>query len=395
MAINYSIYHTETASPAGRPLPFNELEIPIEVRRDIARLLDWFTPNIYVCGIAVGLNVVVFLAMLAFGFNPAKVSMQELLDWGANYGPLTITQGQWWRLLSSMFVHTGFAHLAFNMFALVQVGRFMERFLGNFAFAVVYLICGLAGSLVSLAWNPYIASAGASGAIFGLYGALLGFLVLRADSIPKPALINQLIGSGVFIAVNMVYGFLNPHIDFGAHLGGLASGVLCGLVMSNPIQDGFKRRRVVRAAILAAASLPSLLTFALLLPRPLDFFEEIRAVEVLDTKAHAGLGAMIGQVRAGHVKDTNLANQIQTDMIRPWHAERLRLASFTRVRGLQARTREIVLEYMASYEQSWADLGRGLQSHDLSVVQQSNREREQAQSKLRESMESLRASSAY
>lgn len=296
---------------------------------------------------------------------------------------------------SSMFVHTGFAHLAFNMFALVQVGRFMERFLGNFAFAVVYLICGLAGSLVSLAWNPYIASAGASGAIFGLYGALLGFLVLRADSIPKPALINQLIGSGVFIAVNMVYGFLNPHIDFGAHLGGLASGVLCGLVMSNPIQDGFKRRRVVRAAILAAASLPSLLTFALLLPRPLDFFEEIRAVEVLDTKAHAGLGAMIGQVRAGHVKDTNLANQIQTDMIRPWHAERLRLASFTRVRGLQARTREIVLEYMASYEQSWADLGRGLQSHDLSVVQQSNREREQAQSKLRESMESLRASSAY
>jgi rhomboid protease GluP len=113
----------------------------------------------------------------------------SLIAWGANYGPDTITNGQWWRLLTSMFLHIGIVHLAFNMIVLLQIGPFVERLVGNVGFLIVYFVSGFAGNVTSLVWNPYTVSAGASGAIFGLYGLLLGFLLMsRRDSIPTDVL---------------------------------------------------------------------------------------------------------------------------------------------------------------------------------------------------------------
>lgn len=119
-------------------------------------LLDWYTPNIFLSWIILGINVLVFVCMLASGVNPDHLTAQSLLKWGANYGPLTVTKGEWWRLVTCVFVHAGFAHIGFNMVVLAQIGPFMERLLGKLAFLIVYLLCGVAGALCSLAWSPYV-----------------------------------------------------------------------------------------------------------------------------------------------------------------------------------------------------------------------------------------------
>src|ERR1700687_782312 len=112
-----------------------------------------------------GLNVAVFVAMLLPGG-------QEIGALGANFGPATIG-GEWWRLLTSVFVHGGLLHIAFNMWCLWNLGALCESLYGRWTYPAIYLICGVGASLASAAWHPHTPSVGASGAIFGLAGALI------------------------------------------------------------------------------------------------------------------------------------------------------------------------------------------------------------------------------
>lgn len=381
----FQIEQPPEPQPAG-----GEIEVPAEVRMNFAQLLDWYTPNIFVCWIILGIDVLVFAAMLISGYNPDHATTQALIKWGADYGPLTITQGQWWRFLTCVFVHAGFVHVGFNMMVLAQIGPFMERLLGNISFLIVYLICGIAGALCSLAWNPYIVSVGASGAILGLYGALIGFLVLRHDSIPRPVLIRLLRGAVVFLIYNAVWGFLNAEVDLAAHVGGLVAGVVCGLVVSNPINAGFTRRRIIRGTALGLASVPVVLALGALLPRPPDFIKEFNRLVVLEQQVNTNFSSMLTEVKAGRLKQSGFAHRIETDVIRPWDAERKSLASFTRLPGRQQRLRTVLLAYMDTREQAWKDLVQGLQTNNLSLLRQSTKLQAQAQSKLNESMQGLR-----
>jgi len=138
-------------------------------------------PKIAVTPVLLGLNVAVFGLMLAGGIHPMAPTIDSLVQWGANYGPKT-TNGEWWRMFTAMFLHIGILHLLFNMVALWNIGSFMERVLGPVGFVVLYLLAGLLGSVASVVWNPFVVSAGASGAIFGLYGGLLAFLVRHRDT---------------------------------------------------------------------------------------------------------------------------------------------------------------------------------------------------------------------
>lgn len=119
-------------------------------------------------------SVAIYLAMLLTGVHFLKPGVPDLLTWGANLGSAT-TSGQWWRLFTCTFLHIGLIHLLFNMYVLWDIGRFIERLIGAAGFAAVYLLAGLAGSIASMWWNPFVVSAGASGAIFGLYGCLIGY----------------------------------------------------------------------------------------------------------------------------------------------------------------------------------------------------------------------------
>ena len=123
-------------------------------------------------------NVLMFVAAAIGGAGIVVPSPSVLQAWGTNFGPLT-TSGQWWRLVSSIFLHFGVLHLALNMWALYVGGRLAERLFGSRAFALIYFAAGISGSLSSLLWNPAVNSAGASGAIFGVYGAMLAFFFVR------------------------------------------------------------------------------------------------------------------------------------------------------------------------------------------------------------------------
>lgn len=152
-----------------------------------------------------------------------------LIAFGANHPVAVIEYGQWWRLFTSMFVHIGFAHVLLNGWALFQLGSLFELAIGSGSMLVVYVLTGLAGSAASLWWTQGL-SAGASGAIFGLLGALISFLLRRRDALTPFArsLLSQLV---LWAGINVVFGFIMPGIDNAAHLGGCAMGLVLGLLL--------------------------------------------------------------------------------------------------------------------------------------------------------------------
>ena len=208
-----------------------------------------------------GINVAVFLGMtLAIG--GAMLSDppgQALVHWGANFGPLTVG-GQWWRLLTCLFVHAGLLHIGFNMWCLWDLGRLAESVYGKWTFAVVYLLCGLSASIGSLIWNPLVLSVGASGAIFGIAGALISSFYLGEFSLPRAAVSGMLRSVVAFVGYNLVFGAMIAHVDNAAHVGGLVMGLILGALIAKiaPAHDAILQRigvLVFGAALVAGGGL--------------------------------------------------------------------------------------------------------------------------------------------
>jgi rhomboid protease GluP len=193
----------------------------------------WLTPAIIYTNAAI--FVLVALYTQSIMWFPAR----ELVVLGGNFGPLTV-DGQWWRLLTSVFLHGGLLHLIFNALVLANIGIFLEPLLGRVSFAIVYLLTGILASLTSLMFNYGVVSVGASGAIFGMYGF---FLALLTTKLFKPEFRTTFLKNTLgFVALNIAIGFFGP-IDNAAHLGGLISGFILGYVWLP-----FVRRRMISAA---------------------------------------------------------------------------------------------------------------------------------------------------
>jgi|SRR5271165_3407916 len=189
--------------------------------------------DLSVTHIIVGINVLVFVAMLATGSSLTNPTREQLLRWGANWGPLSLGT-QPWRILTSNYVHVGIIHLGFNMWCLWNLGQLAERILGRLNFVLLYTICGLAGSLASLWWHPMVVGAGASGAIFGLAGASIAVFYLGHLPIAKTAISGTMRSLLTFVGYNLVFG-LTPGIDNSAHIGGLVAGLAMGAALSKHI----------------------------------------------------------------------------------------------------------------------------------------------------------------
>jgi membrane associated rhomboid family serine protease/tetratricopeptide (TPR) repeat protein len=185
----------------------------------------WVTPAIVV------LNVVVFVAMLVTGVSPTSPSAGDLFKWGANFGPAAFLDGESWRLLTCAFVHVGVLHLGFNMYAFWAAGAWAERVFGSVAFLALYVIAAVGGSLVSTLWSPEVVSAGASGAIFGVYGAILAFAQVLGGHLPGGVAEGLRKSSLGFVAYNLLFGLTAPNISNSAHLGGLAAGFVAGWLL--------------------------------------------------------------------------------------------------------------------------------------------------------------------
>ena len=175
-----------------------------------------------------GVNVLLWLVMEGTGDSEEP---EVLRRYGAMFGPL-IAEGEYWRLFTAMFLHIGFMHLLFNGAALLILGRMAEQVYGHVGFAVIYVIAGLSGGVASyMVINPITTGAGASGAIFGILGALAAYLLAKRGVLGE---IGRQFLSWVLIitAINLVFGFAMPEIDNWAHMGGLAAGFLLGLAFA-------------------------------------------------------------------------------------------------------------------------------------------------------------------
>jgi membrane associated rhomboid family serine protease len=183
--------------------------------------------------VIVGINVLVFLAMVFSGLSPLNPTTEQLKHWGANWGPLSLGT-QPWRILTSNYVHIGIIHLAFNMWCLWNLGQLAERILGRLNFVILYTICGIAGSLASLWWHPMVVGAGASGAIFGLAGASIAVFYLGHLPIARAAIQGTMRSLMTFVGYNLLFG-LAPGIDNSAHFGGLLAGLAMGAALSKHV----------------------------------------------------------------------------------------------------------------------------------------------------------------
>ncbi|MEL7005881.1 MAG: rhomboid family intramembrane serine protease, partial [Bacteroidota bacterium] len=169
----------------------------------------------------ISINLLIFL--LQFFSGDSSLDPLIALKWGANFAPLTLGH-DWWRLITSMFVHYGIFHLLVNMFSLYQIGRKLEKDIGAAGLLFVYFTTGLLGGLLSLYWNLFVFSAGASGAIFGLFGfEVASELIRNKDDLKRIRFI--LINFFIYISVIFFLGTQFP-FDNAAHLGGLVFGVV-------------------------------------------------------------------------------------------------------------------------------------------------------------------------
>jgi rhomboid protease GluP len=193
-----------------------------------------------------GINAAVFLGMALAASTIMDFSPQQTIHWGANWGPLTLS-GEWWRLLTCVFVHGGIIHIAFNMWCLWNLGALCESLYGPWTYAAIYLISGVGASLASVAWHPAAPSVGASGAIFGLAGALIAAFKLGEFSVPRSALSGTLRSLGVFVFYNLVLGAVIGTTDNAAHIGGLVTGLILGALIAliAPRQGQAPRRAAV------------------------------------------------------------------------------------------------------------------------------------------------------
>ena len=181
----------------------------------------------------IAINVLIFVIMVVKGVSAIEPRPEDLLLWGADFGPLTLAGGQWWRLFTACFLHFGIIHIGFNMYVLYQVGMTTEFLYGRAKYLFIYLLAGVGGNIVSLYVHPDSVGAGASGAIFGVYGAFLGFLLIRRSVIPKLAMAQMVRSAVIFLGINLVYGVMSRSTDLSAHIGGLAIGFVLGCYLSH------------------------------------------------------------------------------------------------------------------------------------------------------------------
>jgi len=191
-------------------------------------------------------NLLLFILTMMHGNSQ---DIEVLIRMGAKYNP-GIWLGEWWRLFTPLFLHAGFLHFSMNSYALYQLGVVVERLFGRGRFFFIYFCSGIFGSAAGAFFRPEVISVGASGAIFGLFGALVYF------GLRKPAASRRFFGRSLWvtIGVNLLLGFIIPGIDYIAHLGGLVGGILCAAAIGLGQKDFLRKRWFWQGACLLSFS---------------------------------------------------------------------------------------------------------------------------------------------
>lgn len=348
--------------------------------REFRQNLAAIAPRARVTPAIIGINVAVFLTLLLAGAGLMQTSGDVELLYGANYGPLT-WNGQPWRLLTAAFIHFGLIHLAFNMYALYNGGMWTERLFGSTRFAVIYLLSALAGSVISGWWDASRSSAGASGAVFGVYGALLVYFWRRPRDIPMDILKSVRTGAISLCVYSLAMGAILPFVDNAAHLGGFLGGALSGLLLVRPFTPAAREVPQPRRVAMTIAGL--LLVLALIgtqvqvtpgggqSPFTVDestakeFSEQRRLIELFT--------GILREVDAGKLGDREAATRVRNDVIPSWERSTRQLQSGLRTDAPRAPSMQWLdayKEYAQAMREAMAASARRLESPGVQSEQE-------------------------
>lgn len=340
-------------------------------------------PRIPVSIALIAANLLIFALMIAAGaglWHGGQNGVQ--LAWGANFGPAT-QDGQWWRLGSALFLHFGVLHLGMNMWALWDGGQLIERAYGSLRFTLIYLGSGLAGNLLSLVHQGNQAvSGGASGAIFGIYGALLVFLWRERQALPASEFRWLFRAALLFTIVSIALGLFVPGIDNSAHSGGLLGGILLSLILGRPALTGAAWPRWPR--LVASGFLASSIAFLIIhLPEPAYVWheemaarDEIRDFFERELRVQQSWQEIVRRDQGSEVDLESLARRIEAEITDPYavSAEQLSqleldspIPSASQVEALRhySETRRDSSQALASKLRNQARFGPGAQRPNI------------------------------
>jgi rhomboid protease GluP len=334
------------------------------------------TPRVLVTPLVIALNLAVFVAMLIRGVSLMEPTSDALLQWGANYGPL-VTHGQWWRLFTAMFLHIGIIHILMNMYVLYASGPFVERLYGNLGFTVLYLLAGVFGSLVSVAWHPFTVSAGASGAIFGVYGGLFAFLLVQRNAIPRPMLVSLFRSGAIFLGINLVYGVSQAHVDMSAHLGGFVFGFVFGCALAQPFAAS-PTARLARSMVVLMVGIALSVGWAMKLPVTDDVSAALKHMGTLETASLKLYNDSLDQIKTDKMTAPEFDQIVNQQLLPPWNNEKATLQKL-RLEGAQKALVDRLVSYMSLRAEGWSLTARGISQNDSALIQQANRKQAEAQ----------------
>jgi membrane associated rhomboid family serine protease len=318
----------------------------------------------------VTLNVTIFVFML-FG-SGALNDPSTLVAWGGNLGPRT-TNGEWWRLVAALFVHAGLLHIIASAIGLVPVGLILERLVGWFAVATVYVAAGVFAGLVNLSNYPLSVSVGASGAVFGLYGLLLasaswGWLRSSDVTIPLPVL-KWLAPS---VAVFVLYCLTSDSLGIKSEFIALVAGFVSGLVVARRAGDRKPAVPIVSATM--AAMLVIAIACAGLLHGITDVRPEIDGVVALEDRTARAYQTARDGFGKGRVTSEALAQLIDGTILPEFQAADRRLKAIHGVPHEQAGLVADAERYLELRSESWRLRAEGLRSDMMHSGRQAERE---------------------
>lgn len=362
----------ESALPKAQTQEFaqNVAEVAdFEARLRQVTPVAWVTPTL------VAINVVVFVLMAVAGAGVIEPVPTVHIAWGSNFGAYTIG-GEWWRLFTCMFLHFGVIHIALNMWALWDLGKVAERLYGSFVFLALYLLAGIGASITSLLWHPDVNSAGASGAIFGILGALLAYMLDKRNGVPLSVMRTHRNAAAVFGAYSLFYGASHAGVDNAAHIGGLISGMILGFALARPLYVEH-RRGGARIAVPLAVAAVALVLLTLPLRGGLGegvrndekFRQTVVAAGERETKSVDAVKQIFTEVGKGTLKTPQAVERFGREVLAPYRQsvaelKAIPVASDSRL----AETYSVATRYFASRVEAYDLMMQALVLNDESKM---------------------------
>jgi membrane associated rhomboid family serine protease len=329
------------------------------------------TPVAPVTPTLIAVNIAVFVLML-WGADPFS-DPDTLIEWGGNFGPRT-ANGEWWRLITTLFVHASWLHLVANVLGLVHLGLIVERLVGPVAFAAMYVAVGLFSSLMNLSTSPMAVHVGASGAIFGAYGLMIAVLmwgVFRRSAPIMPITAAKRVAPATIVFV--LYNLSTEASTSVAELSALIAGFACGLVMAGGVSEPKASRR--RIAMAAAAMLVAAVAVAVPvrgIGEVVDATSDLQRVVTEEERTMTTFRAAADQFNTGRITAQALAEVIEHGILPAVRATRGRFDLIQKVYPQQQTLLVACKEYLRLRDDSWRVRTAAFRQSSMSMLREAD-----------------------